>query len=364
MTLRVITAADPAFTDAKWAFSTRRVEQSEADRLDPDVRAAVSGDLILGRVASVGQHRRIQLTTGRPSALYEGDLVVLACGARYAPDQFEGVAEVDPDGADMLAGGGCLGRMTAKNERVKAPTRIAPLGRILRADGAVMNLADYALPAATRAPTIPAIAVFGASMNSGKTTAAGALVHGLRRAGRKVAALKGTGTGAFGDFNTYVDAGAHFVADFTDAGMVSTYLQPLERVTAGIRDLLSAAEAAGAEIAVLEVADGVFQKETAALMRDGGFRERLSGVIFACGDPLAAAGGVGALTAAGLAPMALTGIVSCSPMSTAEAEAATGVEVLRKSDLEDPAEANRLAARVIADASTAPYDASVGVEAA
>ena len=50
----------------------------------------------------------------------------------------------------------------------------------------------------------------------------------------EVAALKATGTGAFGDFNAYTDAGAGYVADFTDVGMVSTYRQPLSRIEAGL----------------------------------------------------------------------------------------------------------------------------------
>ncbi|WVJ71404.1 hypothetical protein FLP41_03630 (plasmid) [Paracoccus marcusii] len=64
-------------------------------------------------------------------------------------------------------------------------------------------------------------------MNSGKTLATAQLALGLRRAGYRVAALKGTGTGAFGDLNEYADTGAHLVADFTDAGMVTTYQEPL-----------------------------------------------------------------------------------------------------------------------------------------
>ena len=76
-------------------------------------------------------------------------------------------------------------------------------------------------------------------MNSGKTTAVASLAHGLSAAGHRVAAIKATGTGAFGDFNAFVDTGARYVADFTDAGMVSTYLQPLDRIEAGLDTLLA-----------------------------------------------------------------------------------------------------------------------------
>ncbi|MFE8101463.1 DUF1611 domain-containing protein [Brenneria goodwinii] len=328
---------------AKWAFSTRRIDPALVAGIDADVTAATAGQLILGRVVSIGQHQRIQLVVGRHATLYPGDLVVLPCGARYAPDQFEGVAEIAADGCDMLAGGGCLGRMVNRHERIKPPTRVQPLGRLTGAGGNVLDTADFALPRTAASVSVPVIAVLGTAMNSGKTTAAVALSRGLTLAGWRVASLKGTGTGSFGDFNEYVDTGVAFVADFTDAGMVTTFSEPLSRVLRGIEDLRAAAVCAGAEIVVLEIADGIFQQETAALIADPGFRSRLSGVIFACGDAVAASGGVAELARHGVKPFALTGMLSCSPMASAEAQAETGIDVLTKGQLLDPAEANRFA---------------------
>lgn len=334
--------------DAKWTFSTRRVDRACVTGMDRDFAAVRAGDLILAQVESLGQHQRVQLSTARPSLIYPGDMVVLACGARYAPDQFEGSAEIDPAGADLLAGGGCIGRMIARNDRIKPATRLLPVGRLLDQTGASVNLDRFALPPTDRAGDIPVIFVLGTAMNSGKTLATAQLSLGLRRAGYRVAALKGTGTGAFGDFNEYSDAGAYWVADFTDAGMVTTYREPMGRVKAGLDLLLGHAAEQGCQIAVVEIADGLFQRETGALVADPWFRERLSGLVFACGDPVAAAGGVAELARHGLRPDALTGLLSCSPMAVAEAEAATGVPVLRKQDLADPAEANGFALRALA----------------
>lgn len=333
------------FRTTKWCFASRRIDPTLASGLDRDVASAMPGDMILGRVVSIGNHRRIQLPTGRPSTLYPGDLVALPCGARYAPDQFEGLAEIDPNGCDMLAGGGCLGRMIHRNERIKPPTCVQPLGRILDRDGRVLNTADFALPTRILRDDMTVICVLGTSMNSGKTTATAALAHGLTAAGWRVAALKGTGTGAFGDYNDYCDAGAGYVGDFTDAGMATTYLEPLPRIVSGIDALLAEAETRGCNIAVMELADGIFQRETAALLADPTVRRRFSGYLFACGDPLAAAGGVAELARNGIRPMALTGKLSCSPMAVSEAEAATATKVVTRTQLLDPAEANQLAAR-------------------
>ena len=109
MSLTQIGTPFPA--EAKWAFTTRRVDQADARGLQHDVSLAVSGDLVLGQVIKIGQHKKLQLTEARFSELYPSDFVVVACGDRYAPDQFEAVAELDPEGADLVAGGGVLGKM-------------------------------------------------------------------------------------------------------------------------------------------------------------------------------------------------------------------------------------------------------------
>jgi hypothetical protein len=330
---------------AKWTFATRRVDRSRVAATDTDFAAARPGDLILAHVDRLGQHSRVQLPSGRPSLIFPGDAVVMACGARYAPDQFEGLAEIDSAGADLLAGGGCIGRMVARNSRIKPATRLVPAARLLDADGQPVNLAQFALPARPNAPRPPVIGVLGTSMNSGKTLATAQLVLGLRRAGFRVGAIKATGTGAFGDVNEYSDSGAHYVGDFTDAGMVTTYLEPLERIKTGIETLLAEAGHRGCDIVVMEVADGLLQRETAALIADPWFAQLISGLVFACGDAVAAVGGVAHLGRLGLVPDVVTGLVSCSPMASSEAQTATSLPVLTKENLSDPAEATGFALR-------------------
>ncbi len=340
--------ATPLFADAmarslaetaKWAFTTRRVDRAAVAGLSVDFAAARSGDLVLGRVERIGSHKNIQLASGRPSALYPGDAVVLACGARYAADQFEGVAEIDPEGADMLAGGGVLGRMRHRNGRMAPATRITPLGLLTDAEGTVMNLDRFALPRALRALGLPVIGLIGAGMNSGKTAAAASLAHGLARAGLRVAAIKATGTGAFGDVNAYADAGAQVTLDFTDAGMASTYLQPMPRIVAAIDTLLAEAAVRDCDVAVVEIADGVLQRETAALLADPAARSAFDGFLYACPDALAALGGVAAVSRQGVTLHGLTGLISQAPLAVAEAEAATGLRVLSRETLRDPAAA-------------------------
>jgi hypothetical protein len=335
-----------AWQQAKWAFLTRRVNRPDAVQLLDRTEDAIPGDLVLARIGQIGAHRRVQLTSGRPSELYAGDLIVGAVGARYAPDQFEGLAAIGRDGADLLAGGGVVGRMRSRNARISPPTRLVPVGLLADAAGLAINLARYALAPLPRTSTLTTIGVVGTSMNSGKTTAAASLVHGLARAGHQVAAIKATGTGACGDFNAYLDAGAHFVADFTDAGMATTYREPVDRIEAGLETMLGHAAAAGCEAAIVEIADGLFQRETAALLAQPGVRAAFDGIVFATSDAMGAAGGCAVLGSLGIRPSVLTGTVSLSPLGCAEARTATGLPVTPRGNLSDPAAASALLARL------------------
>lgn len=331
---------------AKWAFTTRRVDRAHAIGLERDVVRANAGDLVVGRVGEIGSHRRLQLANGRVADLYEGDLVVLAAGDRYASDQFEGIAQIDPSGADMLASGGVIGSMRHRHQRMGMPTRILPLGLLSDVEGQVLNLEAYALPAVPAGARPWVVGVVGAAMNAGKTTTVASLIRGLARAGYAVAGIKATGTGAFGDVHAYADAGARFVGDFTDAGMVSTYRHALARIEGALETLLAHAAASGSEVAVVEIADGIFQAETAALLRSSRARRLFDGVLFAAGDPLAAAAGAQALADLGLVPAATTGLVSRSPLAAVEAETASGVPVVTREALLDPAQANALLAQI------------------
>ncbi|WP_051540973.1 hypothetical protein [Ahrensia sp. 13_GOM-1096m] len=327
---------------AKWAFTTRRVERSDCIGLSSDIESATPGDLILGEVINIRSHKRIQLSIGRYSTLYEGDLVVLACGARYAPDQYEGIAQLNEESSDMLAGGGVIGLMRKSNTKMAGPTNVKPLGIICNANGHPINIEDYALASVVRPLNLTTIAAVGSSMNGGKTTAVASFAHGLTKAGHKVAAIKVTGTGSFGDYNTYQDTGALFVADFVDAGMVSTYQLPIDHISAGMNTLLGHASAAGCDVALIEFADGIFQAETAAMLKSKEVREIINGYIFAAPCAASVVGGCQALRAMGIEPSIVTGKVSASPLAIEEAQKMAAVTVVTRNQLLEPTSAETL----------------------
>ena len=321
--------------NTKWAFTTRRVNRTDATALQRDVRHAVAGDLLLCEITEVNQHKSIQLANQRVAGSYKGDMIVACVGDRYAPDQFEGESTVGIESADLLAAGGVVGRMVQAHDNMKLPTTVRPHGLLLDSAGEVMNIARYSLPMKPIPGHITVLGVVGASMNSGKTTAAVGLAHGLARAGYNVAGAKVTGTGAFGDFNAMEDAGVP-VLDFTDAGMPTTYQMPLERIEDGFNTLVGTLAARGADIVVVEIADGVFQKETAQLLRQSRVKDRCDGVMFAAPDALSSVGGTRHLEELGIRPFAVSGMVTRSPLATREAVSAAGVPHLSRQELCDP----------------------------
>ena len=336
MCLSTIQSSANDLANAKWSFTTRRVQREDVTQLRTRFEQAKAGDLLLAQVESIGQHKSLRLTSARQSALYVGDTIVVSVGARYAPDQFEASADIDSNGCDLIAAGGLAGQMLTRHGAMKKPTALRPLGLLADAEGEVLNLARYALSKQRWPAALPMIAVFGTSMNAGKTTTAASVVHGLSRAGLKVGAAKVTGTGSPNDFCAYLDAGAHQVVDFTDAGYASTYLTSLNELEQIFKTLTQHLQDTGCDMIVLEVADGVFQLETAELMRSETFKGHINAVLLAAPDASGAVVGVQQLQACCLPVAGVSGLISRSPLACREATENLTVPVVGSAELYDP----------------------------
>jgi hypothetical protein len=329
---------------AKPAYTTRFVSRLLADGADGfgllagDDVAPQPGDVVLAAVEMIGQHTRIERPDGRRATLFVGDEILVAYGNRYAPDQFE--AEVPPDLGEtqLVAAGGVAGRVMSSHAAMKPATHLRPIG-LLTDRGGVVSLArcaPFCISSAQPPPVAghpdPAdpwiIAVLGTSMNSGKTTVVASIARALAARGLRVAAGKVTGTGAGGDPHLFADAGATTVLDFTDFGFPSTYRLGHTIVRDLFTSLVGELRATGPDVIVLEVADGLFQQETAKLVADPVFQDAVHRVVFAATDALGAVGGTTMLTGLGLAPTVVSGLVTASPLATCEAQAALSVPVV------------------------------------
>lgn len=319
--------------EAKTAFTCRRVPVSEMRTLVTGVTPR-AGDLVLARVTRKRQHTRIELPTGRKAALFVGDEIVVSYGNRYATDQFEALVPEDLGPCHLVASGGVASMMVARHRGIRPATEIEPVGLVGDANGRPLNLRDYALEPIAESDGEPlCVAVVGSSMNAGKTTTATNLVRSFRAAGFVVGAAKITGTGSGGDYWKLTDAGAHVVVDFTDAGYVSTYLVPGDELCDVAGFLSSYLEVSGVEVIVLEIADGVFQEETAGLVQSPTLRRLVDGYFLAVTDSLSAAAGVDWMTARQLPLLSLCGTISRSPLASREAVLATALPVLSLQEL-------------------------------
>lgn len=318
---------------AKNAYTTRHVPREAMRRLLKDA-CPVAGDLVLARVARLGQHEHIERPDGRRARLWEGDEIIVAYGNRYAPDQFEAYVPDDLGPCHLVAGGGVAARVVARHGTMKQATAIEPLGLLTDRAGDPLNLRNWALAPVGAPRAKPYVfAVLGTSMNAGKTTTAAAMIRGLTQGGYTVGAAKVTGTGSGGDRWSMADAGARVVLDFTDAGYSSTFGLPPQRIEQLLGLLIGHVASSGVEAVVVELADGLLQDDTSGLVQSETFRRLVDGVVFASNSAMGAKSGADWLTTRNLPLRAISGVLTSSPLATREAAKATGLPVLSKHDL-------------------------------
>ena len=328
------------------SYALRRVPESCFHFLLPRPEPPRIGDIVLARVESIGKNVALDVGTGRRCNLHKGDLLAVVFGNRYATLQFEGYARSDGDQCDLLSVGGLCGLVESKHDTVADPSRLRLVGALGDVNGLPLRLQDFALPAASRERRgQPRIAVvLGTAMDAGKTHTARSVILGLRRQGIRAAGVKLTGTAAGRDTFTMLDAGACVALDFVDGGLPSTYLCSLPELLSLYRLLVDHAAEQGATWVVVEIADGIIQGETAALLASTRFASTVDAWLLAATDALGAAGAARILRGMGILPLAVSGVVSRSALGRREVEACTKIPCLAAGELEQGALNGRLLA--------------------
>ena len=328
------------------SYALRRVPPSSFRRLLPRPEPPQVGDIVLARVETIGKNVALDLPTGRRCGLHPGDFIAVVFGNRYATLQFEGYARSDGDRCDLLSVGGLCGLVTSKHDSVPEPSRLRIEGALGDAGGRPLRLQDTAVPEGPRlAHARPRIVVvLGTAMDVGKTYTARSVIRGLQHEGARVAGVKLTGTAAARDTFAMLDAGACTTLDFVDGGLPSTYLCALSDLLTLFRRLVDHATAHSATWVVVEIADGIIQGETAALLASTRFTTTVDAWLLAASDALGVAGAVGMLRPLGIRPLAVSGIVSRSALSRREVEASTQIPCLTAAELEEGTLNDRLKA--------------------
>jgi len=287
------------------------------------------GDVLAAEVLSLGKHSTIENANGMIMNIFPGDRIIGAFGHRYATDQFEGsVPAAWDEECDLLSIGGVCGEVLSAHSAIGLPTRLRLLGAVCTEQCRPLNLRQFTHTAPILRPTGQVILVVGTAMNSGKTTTVGTLARALTRAGFRVAAAKVTGTAAGKDGRFFASCGATPVLDFTHCGLPSTAMLEREDLLLVYQELLSRLASTRPDYTIVEIADGIFQRETRMLLESPTVHASVDHLFFSAGDSLGAECGVRRLRETDWPLRAVAGRVTASPLASREVEDETGVPCL------------------------------------
>ena len=301
-------------TWATRAFNSSSIELRYA--LDDDPPRV--GDCVVVRVAKVSNHARVYTDDMRYSRLYSGDVLVGVFGKRYATDAFH-ADTIDLTRLHLLTNAGLIGTVTSRHSSTKSPTQVDLLGYLKVRQSRRLNTKDQLFDPRAEVPAhIRPILIVGTGMNSGKTTTVARLSRALVDCGKRVAILKVTGSVSHRDVHEFKSTGAAYVCDFSDYGFPSTYLCSEEELLGLYCRMLQDAAAEMPDAVLVEIADGVFQRETQLLLESDVVKSSSSGVLLTAACAPSALSLVTTLEQMGWSPFGLTGLITNSPLFVQE----------------------------------------------
>ncbi len=312
----------------KWSWSCRAIaEHGGYALLGDEGHTPLVGDVALVRVRTLGHHSRINTAGSGKQRLYPGDLLVGVFGNRYATDAFEGEVRGLED-LHMLTDAGMIGTVCSQHKNTRKPTALEFLGFLDDGRGRRLNLKSR-LFRPSRSATLRknVLLVVGTGMNSGKTTTGSRLVKSLLRRGLRVAVYKLTGSVCQNDRSEWSATGAVDVRDFSDYGFPSTYMAPETELIDLFETLLADTERHEPDLVVMEIADGILQRETRLLLSHEAIRRRAGGVVLAATCSASALFGVEQIQALGHEVVTVSGVISNSPLFVREFQAASPIDI-------------------------------------
>ena len=310
------------FTSAKCSWACRRllIEKigGESYHLGLDRSNPRPADVAVVRVEKVGHHRHIETENDRRLRLYPGDRLTCVFGNRYATDVYEGRV-LGLKKLHLLTGSGMIGTIVSRHRDVSRPTTVSFVGYVADRSGRRVNLKELCFPPVCGRPPQPdVIFVVGTGMNTGKTTVTRKILRALVSRGVRVAGCKLTGSVSPRDLDELRATGALHATDFSDYGFPSTYQASVTELVRLFDSMLGACCQRGAQLVVVELADGFLQKETEMLLRSEEIRGRVRGVVLAAACSGSALCAADAIQRAGLELWVVSGLISNSPLFARE----------------------------------------------
>lgn len=263
---------------------------------------AEAGSVVAARVLnSKTAYNTLEDCHGRMVMLQPGDVIAGALGHRDALLGYSGRVPESlavGDELQLLNLGGVMGVGATPAPGIGAPFRLEVLGSVLefpvleRRVGRPASVARAGLEVPAQDESFwsslpPIVALVGTCMNAGKTTAACALVAGLRQQGLHVGAGKLTGVSLRRDVWEMRDCGADPTAVFTDFGVVTTNEENAVPAAHALITHLAQNEPEPPDVLVLEFGDGLLGTYgVQALLADERIGSAISRVILCAQDPV------------------------------------------------------------------------------
>ena len=277
----------------------------------------------------------VEAPTGRMMEIAPGDVFLAAPGdresTRWASGRVpEGGLVPDRD-YWVVAEPGVVGELVGDPPAQAAYLgRVRYLGAVCGKRGGVLNLAQFAETAPAAADrNAPLYLVLGTSGDSGKTTAAIAVIQALRMKGHKsVAALKATGTPAVGEIARYQDFGATQAFDCLDFGLPGTYPAGRKGIAEFFGNSLDFCLRLPADALVVECGGDLFGGNVPEFLACLKTRRPDPKIILAAADTLGALGAKQTLAELGLEITLITGACTDTPTLRAQTEALCGVPAI------------------------------------
>lgn len=323
---------DQSNENIRWSWACRILDINnnfEITSLDNINDIPNAGDVALFKVSNIGSHRRIVTTANKKIRLYRGDLFVGVFGNRYATDAYEGEVQ-GLKNLSLLTGAGMVGTVKSKHRSIEKATHVIFLGFLkdTKTDQKV-NLKHLKFKKDEPSSYFSnIIAIIGSGMNSGKTTTCRKLIKSFSESGSRIAACKLTGSVSNRDQDEMFSASPLFTIDFSDYGFPSTYKCELDELLQLFKSMLSDIEKINPKVVIMEIADGVLQRETKMILNSPLFQQWIKNIIVTADSAPSALYTTEYLKNLGYNIIAVSGAMTSSPLYIREFEENSNIPII------------------------------------
>lgn len=300
----------------KWTWSLRKLQKENCTVSNVVfTNHPEAGDVVVVEVTKVANHTRIYTADNKFLRIFKGDIIVGTLGYRYASDAFH-ANTIDLSNLHLLTNSGLIGTVSEKHSSLIEPTRLKLIGTVVKKS----NQENINLKTAFFKPGIkefnypPVIFIVGTGMNSGKTTTTARIGRSLVEVGISVSILKVTGSVSYRDIFEFEAIGANYTADFSDYGFPSTYLCSQEELVELYARMLEDTMPSKPDVVLIEIADGILQRETQLLLKSEIAKSTSIGVVLTALCACSALTLVEKVKQLNYNPIAVSGIITNSPL--------------------------------------------------